>query len=183
MQEETEVCFTQTNSLLRCCGWRSCLSPADMLEHCCYLLWATSWFGRIWRRATPLFRSKLKTQSFDVQIYRSLFLSLALWLCFPSYSCSPSSCRAAKATHIHLPACFPPQEDGIAVTAHCRAAPPGTSTLRGLNQACTDTDLSYIPDITAYYHQTIYLVSPFNDSAHLSCDCSPLMNREVIVSS
>lgn len=81
-----EVWLCRMNSLGHCCGWCSCLSPADLLVHCCHLFWATSWFGRIWRGATPLFKSKLKTQSFHVQIYRSLFLSLALLLCFPSYS-------------------------------------------------------------------------------------------------
>lgn len=97
MQEETEI-----DSHYHCCRWRSCLSPADLLVHCCLLLQATSWYGHIWRGATPFFRSKLKTQSFDVQIYRSLLLSLSLWLCFPSYSCSLSSHRAAKVMRVCL---------------------------------------------------------------------------------
>lgn len=47
--------------------------PADLfVRHrrcrCCHLLW----------ELPLLFKSKLKTLSFDVQIYRSLFLSLAL---------------------------------------------------------------------------------------------------------
>lgn len=102
-QEETEFWLCQMNSRCRGCRWCCCLSPADMPVRWCHLLWATSWFHRTWRGTTPLFKSKLKTLSFDVQIYRSLLLSLALRLCVsPPTLAHPSSHRAGQGDCIYV---------------------------------------------------------------------------------